>query len=103
MSQLLITVGTGTVQTVQLGTLSAAVNQQITQAVAASAASAAAAAAYVAELPSLVVQQVASHASLPAAPAGLYLVLSDETRGNVPQLYYFWSTHCMWFAALQVA
>lgn len=100
MSSLVIN---STAEIVQLGTLSQAVNQQITQAVASAEASAAQAAKYVAELPTLVVQQVATYASLPASPAGLYLVLSDETRGNVPQLYYFWSTHCMWFAALQVA
>ncbi|HEX7906699.1 MAG TPA: hypothetical protein VF534_01220 [Paraburkholderia sp.] len=66
-------------------------------------AAAAAAAGYVAGLPALVVQQVATHAALPASPVGLYLVLADETRGGSPSLYYFWSTHCVWFAALQVA
>lgn len=50
MSQLNITVGTGSVQVVQLGSLSAAVNQQITQAVTASAESAAAAATTAAEI-----------------------------------------------------
>ncbi|CAH2911502.1 MAG: hypothetical protein CPSOU_2003 [uncultured Paraburkholderia sp.] len=45
MSSLSISVNGGTTQVVQLGTLSAAVNQQITQAVSASAASATAAAA----------------------------------------------------------
>ncbi|CAB3731527.1 hypothetical protein LMG22037_05621 [Paraburkholderia phenoliruptrix] len=45
MSSLSISVNGGTIQVVQLGTLSAAVNQQITQAVSASAASASAAAA----------------------------------------------------------
>lgn len=54
-------------------------------------------------MPLLAVQQAATHASLPASPAGLYLVLADETRGGGPSLYYFWSTHCIWFAALQVA
>lgn len=103
MSQLNITVGSGSVQIVQLGALSAAVNQQITQAVTQSAASAAAAAAYVAELPSLVVQQVATFASLPESPLGLYMVLADETKGGAPTIYFFTSAHRYWIAMVQDA
>lgn len=102
MSSLQITVG-GRVTTIQLGTLSAAVNQQIRQAVAASAASAAQAAAYIAELPSLVVQQVATFGSLPASPIGLYLVLADETKGGNPTIYFFSTTHRYWIAMVQDA
>ena len=50
MSSLTISVNGGATQVVQLGTLSAAVNQQITQAVSASAASAAAAQAAAAQI-----------------------------------------------------
>lgn len=86
----------GQTQVVQLGTLSAAVNQQITQAVAACA-------AYVAELPSLVVQQAATFASLPATPMGLYLVLADETKGGTPTIYLFTASHRYWVAMVQDA
>lgn len=102
MSAIQITIN-GQTQVVQLGTLSAAVNQQITQAVAASAASAAQAAQYVAELPSLVVQQVAAFASLPPSPIGLYLVLADETKNGNPTIYFFTATHRYWIAMVQDA
>lgn len=93
--KLAITVN-GQTQVIQLGTLSAAVNQQITQAVAACA-------AYVAELPSLVVQQVATFASLPASPVGLYLVLADETKNGNPTIYFFTATSRYWIAMVQDA
>ncbi|MFM0663323.1 hypothetical protein [Paraburkholderia sediminicola] len=88
--------------TAQAGIATAAASTATTQAGNA-ATSAGQVAAYVAELPTLVIQQVATYASLPASPVGLYLVLADETKDGTPSLYYFWSTHCMWFAALQVA
>lgn len=88
---------------VQLGTLSAAANQQITQAVASAAASALAAAQYAAQLPSLVVQLVATFAALPASPLGLFLVVADETKGGSPSIYFFTSTHRYWIAMVQDA
>lgn len=123
MSTLEISVD-GTSQIIQLGSLSAAVNQQITQAVASASASAATAtteagiateqafnaaesaqqaAAYVAELPALVVQQVATFAALPPSPVGLYLVLADETVDGNPQMYFFRAgvTQPQWFASVQ--
>ena len=123
MSSLTITLN-GQTQVVQLGTLSAAVNQQITQAVSASAASATSAATsageasasatdaassasqaaqYVAELPSLVVQQAATFASLPANPVGLCLVLTDETKSGNPTIYFFTASHRYWIAMVQDA
>lgn len=49
------------------------------------------------------VVQVANFASLPASPAGLYLVLSDETKNNSPILYLFTATHRFWIAMVQDA
>jgi hypothetical protein len=123
MASLQVTVN-GQTQILQLGTLSAAVNAQITQAVANSAASAtqaaasattatneasaastsaAQAAAYVAELPSLVVQQSATFAALPPSPLGLFLVLADETKGGSPTIYLFTASHRYWVAMVQDA
>ena len=110
MSSLQITVNEGSLsattqvtQVIQIGTLSAAVNAQITQAVAQSATSAAQAAAYVAELPSLVVQQSATFAALPPSPLGLFLVLADETKGGSPTIYLFTASHRYWVAMVQDA
>lgn len=47
--------------------------------------------------------QVSTFASLPASPLGLYLVLNDETKNNVPILYLFTSTHRFWIAMIQDA
>lgn len=116
MSSLAITVN-GQKQVVQLGSLSPAVNQQITQAVAnasASAVSAAAsatqaqvaageAAAYVAELPTLTVQQSPTFAGLPPAPVGLYFVAADETKAGNPTFYYFTGAHRYWIAMVKDA
>jgi hypothetical protein len=87
----------------EIGSISGAANQQIKQAVAASAASAAQAAEYVAQLPSLVVQQSATFASLPPDPLGLFLVLDDETKSNQPTIYLFTASHRYWVAMVQDA
>lgn len=80
MSQLNITVGTGSVQIVQLGTLSAAVNQQITQAVATSTANAAAAteAAATATEESGIATGAASTATTEAAAASASASIATE-------------------------
>lgn len=87
----------------QLGTLNPAVNQQITQAVASVTAGANTVAQYVATLPSLVVQQAATYASLPPSPLGIYLVLADETKSGAPTIYFFTSAHRYWIAMVQDA
>jgi hypothetical protein len=46
---------------------------------------------------------IANYASLPASPQGLWIVQADETKGGVPSAYYFYSTHAIWIAAVQVA
>ena len=46
---------------------------------------------------------VATYASLPASPKGLWIVQADETKSGSPSAYYFYSTHAIWFAAVQVA
>jgi hypothetical protein len=56
-----------------------------------------------AALPSMVVQQVATFASLPATPLGLYLVLADETKGGTPTIYLFTASHRYWVAMIQDA
>ncbi|WP_168793616.1 hypothetical protein [Paraburkholderia aromaticivorans] len=102
MSSLTITIN-GAVQVLQVGSLGAGASAQIAQAVSAAAASAEQAAAYAAELPSLVVQQSATFASLPANPVGLFLVLADETKGGAPQIYLFTASHRYWVAMVQDA
>lgn len=95
MSSLTITIN-GAAQVLQVGSLGAGASAQIAQAVAACA-------AYVAELPSLVVQQVATFASLPANPLGLFLVLADETKNGAPTIYFFTASHRYWVAMVQDA
>ncbi|MBR8360120.1 hypothetical protein KDW10_22560 [Burkholderia vietnamiensis] len=116
MSQITITLN-GQTQIIQLGTLSPAVNQQITQAVASASASATSAAtsateaqaaaneaaAYVAELPTLTVQQSPTFAGLPPAPVGLYFVAADETKAGNPTFYYFAGAHRYWIAMVKDA
>lgn len=46
---------------------------------------------------------VATHAALPAAPRGLYLVLADETKGGNPTIYFFNGGHRYWVAMVQDA
>lgn len=46
---------------------------------------------------------VATYASLPASPKGLWIVQTDETKNGSPSAYYFYSTHAIWIAAVQVA
>lgn len=52
-----------------------------------------------ADLPS----QIATFAALPASPAGLYLVLADETKGGAPTLYLFKNGARYWVAMVQDA
>jgi hypothetical protein len=56
-----------------------------------------------ANITSLSVNMVATYSALPESPDGLYLVQADETRGGALSFYYFWSTHCVLFAAIQVS
>jgi hypothetical protein len=49
------------------------------------------------------VVQVSTFASLPPSPLGLYLVLNDETKNNVPIFYLFTATHRFWIAMIQDA
>ncbi|HDR8938713.1 MULTISPECIES: hypothetical protein [Burkholderia cepacia complex] len=46
---------------------------------------------------------VATYASLPASPRGLFLVLADETKGGNPTIYLFTATHRYWVAMVQDA
>lgn len=49
------------------------------------------------------VTQVATYASLPTTPAGLYLVVADETKSGAPSFYFFTTSHRYWFAMVQDA
>lgn len=46
---------------------------------------------------------VATYASLPASPLGLYLVLADETKSGNPTIYLFTATHRYWVAMVEDA
>ncbi|MBR7998249.1 hypothetical protein [Burkholderia vietnamiensis] len=46
---------------------------------------------------------VATYASLPASPRGLFLVLADETKGGSSQMYFFNGGHRYWIAMVQDA
>lgn len=54
-------------------------------------------------LPAIVVQKAPTYASLPASPAGLFLVLADETKGGTPTIYLFDSGNRYWVAMVQDA
>ncbi|HEX7906881.1 MAG TPA: hypothetical protein VF534_02145 [Paraburkholderia sp.] len=50
-----------------------------------------------------IVQQVPTFASLPQSPAGLFLVVADETKGGNPSIYFFNASHRYWIAMVQDA
>lgn len=51
----------------------------------------------------VVVQQVPTFSSVPSNPAGLYLVLADESKNGAPQMYFFNASHRYWIAMVQDA